>query len=68
MVLSFGHGRRLSADGARTATVWVPERDAASVRFYESAGWERDGYARALDAGGQEIHEVRLHVSVEEEQ
>ena len=70
-----GHGSRLlaatvdhlRADGARTATVWVPERDAASVRFYESAGWERDGYARALDAGGPEIHEVRLHVSVAED-
>lgn len=69
-----GHGSRLlaavvdlmRADGVRTATVWVPEQDAASLAFYTSAGWERDGYARTLEGEGAAMTEVRLHVSLEE--
>src|SRR6266540_617926 len=70
-----GHGSRLlaatvdhmRADGMRTALVWVPEPDAASLAFYTSAGWERDGYARSLEADGASVTEVRLHVSLEED-
>jgi GNAT superfamily N-acetyltransferase len=69
-----GHGSRLlaatvdlmRADGVRTALVWVPEPDAASLAFYTAAGWERDGYARALETDGASVTEVRLHVSLEE--
>jgi GNAT superfamily N-acetyltransferase len=69
-----GHGSRLlaaavdlmRADALRTAQVWVPEPDAASLAFYTSAGWERDGYARSLDTDGVSVTEVRLHVSMEE--
>jgi L-amino acid N-acyltransferase YncA len=69
-----GHGSRLlaaavdlmRADALRTAQVWVPEPDVASLAFYTSAGWERDGYARSLDSDGASVTEVRLHVSVEE--
>lgn len=65
-----GHGSRLlaaavahmRADGMERALTWVLDRDTASTSFYESAGWERDGYARTLAAPGQRIREVRLHV------
>lgn len=69
-----GHGSRLlaatvdlmRADGVRTATVWVPDQDAASLAFFASAGWERDGYARTLESDGGSMTEIRLHVSLEE--
>jgi GNAT superfamily N-acetyltransferase len=69
-----GHGSRLlaaavdmmRADGLRTAHVWLPEPDAASLAFFTSAGWERDGYARSLETDGASVTEVRLHVSLEE--
>jgi L-amino acid N-acyltransferase YncA len=69
-----GHGSRLLAaavevmrgDGLRTAHVWLPEPDAASLAFFTSAGWERDGYARSLESDGASVTEVRLHVSLEE--
>jgi GNAT superfamily N-acetyltransferase len=69
-----GHGSRLlaavvdlmRADGVRTAAVWLPEQDQASLAFYTSAGWERDGYARTLETDGAAMTEVRLHVSLEE--
>src|SRR5262249_7214166 len=60
-------GGRETGDGPRAAWVWVPEADAASLAFYTSAGWERDGYARTLEAEGAAVTEVRLHVSLEEE-
>jgi ribosomal protein S18 acetylase RimI-like enzyme len=70
-----GHGSRMlaatvdhmRADGLRAAWVWVPEPDTASLAFYTSAGWERDGYARSLETEGAAVTEVRLHVSLEEE-
>jgi GNAT superfamily N-acetyltransferase len=70
-----GHGSRLlaatvdlmRADGVRTATVWLPEQDGASLAFFTSAGWERDGYARTLETdGGASMTELRLHVSLED--
>lgn len=69
-----GHGSRLLAaavdhlrvDDVTHAVTWVPEADTASISLYESAGWEPDGYVRALDADGQQLREVRLHARLDE--
>ena len=50
----------LRAAGATRAIAWVPERDTASRRFYERAGWDPDGTVRTLDAGGRPLREVRM--------
>ena len=71
-----GHGSRLLAaavdhlreDGMTRAVAWVPEGDRASAAFYESAGWERDGLIRTLEAEGGTVREVRWHVSLEEQE
>jgi GNAT superfamily N-acetyltransferase len=68
-----GHGSRLLAaavdhlrgDGATRALVWLVEGDVASTRFYESAGWERDGTVRTLVGDGQTVREARFHTSLE---
>ncbi len=70
-----GHGSRLLAavadlarqDGIQRLTAWVFERDRASVAFYESAGWSRDGWIRTLDAADTPVREVRLHTALTEE-
>lgn len=64
-----GHGSRLLAavvDLARTQGVaelrtWLPEADTVSAAFFESAGWEPDGWARTLDTGGAPLRELRWH-------
>jgi GNAT superfamily N-acetyltransferase len=64
-----GHGSRLlaavadlaEAGGAARLQVWVPEADAVSAGFYESAGWAPDGWARTLDTGDLPLREVRWH-------
>jgi L-amino acid N-acyltransferase YncA len=69
-----GHGSRLLAaavdharqDGMARAVAWIPTGDSASLDFFRSAGWEPDGYGRALDTGAGEVRELRLHVSLEE--
>lgn len=69
-----GHGSRLLAavvdhlrtDGLDRALAWVADGDAASTRFYRSAGWEPDGYARTLEDAGRTVRESRLHVSLAE--
>ncbi|MGB9377536.1 MAG: GNAT family N-acetyltransferase [Mycobacteriales bacterium] len=69
-----GHGSRLlaasvellRADAADIALTWVFDRDPASRKFYESAGWAADGAARYLDMDGQMVTEVRLHTSLTE--
>lgn len=63
-----GHGGRLlveaaaglRAAGATRGIAWVPERDTASRRFYERAGWDPDGTVRTLDAGGRPLREIRV--------
>jgi GNAT superfamily N-acetyltransferase len=68
-----GHGSRLLAavaDLARAAGVvrlqaWLPEADDVSARFYESAGWGRDGWVRTLDTGGDPLREARWHTVLE---
>jgi GNAT superfamily N-acetyltransferase len=64
-----GHGSRLLAavvDLARSQGVaelrtWLPEADAVSASFFESAGWAPDGWARTLDTGGTPLRELRWH-------
>jgi GNAT superfamily N-acetyltransferase len=64
-----GHGSRLlaavsdlaRATGAGRLLAWLPEADDVSARFLESAGWDRDGWARTLDTGGTPLREVRWH-------
>lgn len=69
-----GHGSRLLAaavehvrgDGVGRFLVWVLERDTASTGFFESAGWERDGWVRTLDVAGTPVREARLHTSLDD--
>jgi GNAT superfamily N-acetyltransferase len=68
-----GHGGRLlgaaAAElrrrGASTGLAWIPESDASSVRFYESAGWHTDGAVRTLDAAGRPLREIRCRGGLE---
>lgn len=63
-----GHGGRLLATaagalrghGADRGQAWVPEADAASLRFYARAGWEPDAAVRVLDTGEGRLREVRV--------
>lgn len=67
-----GHGSRLlaavvdhlRADGTDRALAWVVDGDAASTRFFTSAGWAPDGYARTLEDAGRTVRESRLHASL----
>jgi L-amino acid N-acyltransferase YncA len=69
-----GHGSRLLAaavdhlrqDGLTRLVAWVPDGDRASAAFYESAGWQRDGMARILEADGGTVRENRWHVALED--
>ncbi len=64
-----GHGSRLlaavsdlaGATGTGRLLTWLPEGDRVSAQFLESAGWDRDGWARTLDTGGEPLREVRWH-------
>ncbi len=71
-----GHGSRLLAavaDVARSGgvarlQVWLPEADAVSAAFYDSAGWAPDGWARTLDTGDAEpLREIRWHALLHDE-
>jgi GNAT superfamily N-acetyltransferase len=69
-----GHGSRLlaavadlaRATGAARLQVWLPEADRVSARFYESAGWAQQGWARTLDTGGEPLREVRWHTMLDD--
>ena len=64
-----GHGSRLLAavadvagrGGATRLQAWLPEPDAVSAGFYDSAGWAPDGWARTLDTGNAPLREIRWH-------
>ena len=64
-----GHGSRLlaavsdlaGATGTGRLLTWLPEGDRVSAQFLESAGWDRDGWARTLDTGEEPLREVRWH-------
>jgi GNAT superfamily N-acetyltransferase len=68
-----GHGSRLlaavadvaHATGAVRLQAWLPEADQVSAGFYESAGWDRDGWVRTLDTGGDPLREARWHTLLE---
>ena len=67
-----GHGSRLlsaavdiaRAGGARHMICWVIARDTATANFLRSAGWERDGWTRTLDAAGQPIDQHRFATDI----
>ncbi|HST63711.1 MAG TPA: GNAT family N-acetyltransferase [Mycobacteriales bacterium] len=69
-----GHGSRLlaaavdhlRADAITRLIAWVPDGDRASTAFYGSAGWERDGLVRTLEADGGTVREHRWHTALEE--
>jgi GNAT superfamily N-acetyltransferase len=69
-----GHGSRLLAavsdlalaTGAGRLLAWLPEADRVSARFLESAGWDRDGWARTLDTGGTPLREMRWHAVLDD--
>jgi GNAT superfamily N-acetyltransferase len=67
-----GHGSRLLAavvdlvrsQGVVRLHTWLPEADAVSAAFFESAGWQPDGWARTLDTGGTPLRELRWHTGL----
>jgi GNAT superfamily N-acetyltransferase len=69
-----GHGSRLlaavsdlaAATGAGRLVTWLPEADEVSAGFLESAGWDRDGWARTLETGGEPLREVRWHAVLDD--
>ncbi len=69
-----GHGRRrrgagsdhVRAGGTARLQVWLLETDRVSERFYESAGWAPDGWARTLDTGGEPLREIRWHALLDD--
>jgi GNAT superfamily N-acetyltransferase len=69
-----GHGSRLlaavsdlaRAGGAARLQVWLLEADGVSARFYESAGWGPDGWARTLDTGAEPLREIRWHALLDD--
>ncbi|SDJ18106.1 L-amino acid N-acyltransferase YncA [Frankineae bacterium MT45] len=71
-----GHGSRLLAasvehalnDGMTRLICWIAEADQVSRTFLSTAGWQVDGYARALDTGSGELREIRLHTSLTDDE
>ncbi len=69
-----GLGRRLhdqvlvsmSDDGYRTVTLWVLDTNARARRFYERAGWSRDGATKIDHVGDVALNEVRYATSLDE--
>jgi GNAT superfamily N-acetyltransferase len=63
-----GHGGRLIASAAETlrtqgatrGITWILEGDTVTRAFYARIGWQPDGIARTLDAGGHPLREIRL--------
>ena len=70
-----GHGSRLlaavadlaRATGARRLQIWLPEADAVSAAFFQSAGWAQQGWVRSLDTGAQPLREVRWHAVLDDD-
>jgi GNAT superfamily N-acetyltransferase len=63
-----GHGGRLIATAAQTlreqgatrGITWILDGDTVTRAFYARIGWQPDGIARTLDAGGRPLREIRL--------
>ena len=68
-----GHGSRLlaavadlaAAAGVVRLQMWLPEDDAVTARFLESAGWAPDGWVRTLDTGTSTLRQLRWHTGLE---
>jgi GNAT superfamily N-acetyltransferase len=60
-----GAAAALQAGGARYGLAWIPEPDQASRQFYDRAGWQPDGAARALDTGDGVLREIRVTGSLD---
>jgi GNAT superfamily N-acetyltransferase len=69
--LDTGLGRRLIQTATRwlrtnpfsCATLWVLDSNDRARRFYEKAGWVRDGTMKVDDREGFSLHEVRYRTS-----
>jgi GNAT superfamily N-acetyltransferase len=69
-----GHGSRLlaavadlaQASGAATLTSWLPEQDAVTSRFLETAGWAPEGGTRLLESGSDVVRQLRWHTRLDE--
>ncbi len=67
-VIGTGLGRRLYSYtlmglrrlGFRGAVVWVLDKNMKTHRFYEAAGFARDGSKKTLDFEGQKLIEIRF--------
>jgi ribosomal protein S18 acetylase RimI-like enzyme len=67
-----GHGRALLEAGTRAladagfaqAILWVHPGNDRACRFYERAGWEREGTERRQEVLGVEVPEVRYRRSL----
>ena len=68
-----GHGSRLlaavadlaRASGATTLTTWLPEQDAVTARFLETAGWALEGASRLLGGGDEDVRQLRWHTRLD---
>jgi GNAT superfamily N-acetyltransferase len=56
----------LREDGYAEAMLWVLATNRRGHRFYQAAGWRRDGGAKKDHMGGFELHEVRFRCSLGE--
>ena len=56
------------SQGVVRLRTWLPESDAVSAAFLESAGWEPDGWARTLDTGATPLRELRWHTGLIDEE
>ncbi|GAA4924473.1 ribosomal protein S18 acetylase RimI-like enzyme [Stackebrandtia albiflava] len=67
-----GHGSRLlsaavahwRSHGITVAYAWSFARDAATLGFYKSAGWDADGARRTLEMADRRVPQLRLHADV----
>jgi GNAT superfamily N-acetyltransferase len=50
--------------GHRRAVLWTLETNARAHRFYEIAGWRRDGARKAESRPGYELREVRYQLAL----
>jgi GNAT superfamily N-acetyltransferase len=55
---------RLRVSGFGEATLWVLDDNPRAHRFYETAGWARDGKTKADVLLGTEVREVRYRVDL----
>lgn len=67
-----GHGSRLLSAAVAIAAAgkadhlicWIPLQDKATASFLQSAGWDRDGWTRTLDASGTDLIQQRFATNI----